>query len=169
MRIALWIHHYRRLDVHLYSSLPLSLIVRLSTSTKTFFARVTTAAVEQQRQENGEDDCGFAVVLLLPLLSILLHRHDRRARARRLHRVVALTVVRVHVVRGAEQGAFRGLEGEGRGRRIRGAVYGPRVVCNFRVGAARVGEVRLARAALPSSDILVSYSHSGRLRCTSKL
>jgi len=29
VRIALWIHHYRRLDVHLYSSLPLSLIVRL--------------------------------------------------------------------------------------------------------------------------------------------
>ena len=59
MRIALWIHHYRRLDVHLYSSLPLSLIVRLSTGTKTFFERVTTAADEQQRQENGEDDCGF--------------------------------------------------------------------------------------------------------------
>ena len=150
VRIALWIHHYRRLDVHLYSSLPLSLIVRLSTGTRTFLARVTTAADEQQqRQENVEDDCGIAsVVLLLPLLSILLHRRDRRARARWLHRVVALTLVRVHVIRGAEQGAFRGLEGEGRGCRIRGAVYGPRVVCNFRVGAARVGEVRLARAAL---------------------
>lgn len=56
----------------------------------------------------------------------------------RLHRVVALTVVRVHVVRGAEQGAFRGLEGEGRGRWIRGAVYGPRVVCDFQIGRAHV-------------------------------
>ena len=65
-----------------------------------------------------------------------------------MHRFVALTLVHVHVVRGAEQGAFRGLEGEGRGRWIRGAVYGPRVVCDFRVGAACVGEVRLARAAL---------------------
>ena len=102
MRIALWIHHYRRLDVHLYSSLPLSLIVRLSTGTRTFLARVTTAADEQQQQqENVEDDCGIAsVVLLLPLLSILLNRRDRRdRRARWLHRVVALTLVRVHVIR----------------------------------------------------------------------
>ena len=81
-------------------------------------------------------------------LLLLHHLLDRRARARRLHGVVALALIRVHVVQCALQARLNRLEIVGGGVRILGPVDGPRVVCDVRVGAAGVFEIDFTRPAL---------------------
>jgi hypothetical protein len=81
-------------------------------------------------------------------LAPLIYFLDRRTRARRLHGVVALALVRVHVVQCALQARLDGLEIVGGGVRILGPVDGPRVVCDVRVCAAGVVKFNFTRAAL---------------------
>ena len=81
-------------------------------------------------------------------LAPLIYFHHRRTCARRLHGVVALALVRVHVVQCALQARLNRLEIVGGGVRILGPVDGPRVVCDVRVCAAGVVEFTFTRAAL---------------------